>query len=50
MEIEITTTSLEMLSPREFKPKTPARNDVLVKKIEIPTPVINHVFPVDVRL
>ncbi len=48
MEIEITTTSLEMLSPREFKPKTPARNDVLVKKIEIPTPVINHFFFVNV--
>ncbi len=48
MEIEITTTSLEMLSPGEFKPKTLARNDVLVKKVEIPTPTINHFFFVNV--
>jgi GNAT superfamily N-acetyltransferase len=48
MEIEITTTSLEMLSPREFKPKRPARNDAAVKKVEIPTPVINHFFFVNV--
>ena len=48
MEIEVTTTELEMLSPGEFKPKQLARNDVLIKKIEIPTPVINHFFFVNV--
>ena len=48
MEIEVTTTSLEMLSPGEFKPKTIDRNDVQVKKVGIPTPVINHFFFVNV--
>ncbi len=48
MEIEVTTTELEMLSPGAFKPKTPARDDVMVQKIEIPTPVINHFFFVNV--
>ena len=48
MEIEVTTTALEMRSPGEFKPKTLARNDVLVKKVEIPTAVINHFFFVNV--
>jgi len=48
MEIEITTTYLEMLSQRNFRPKSPARNDVQVKKVEIPTPVINHFFFVNV--
>ena len=48
MEIEVTTTELEMLSPGEFKPKTPARNDVRVKKVAIPTAVINHFFFVNV--
>ena len=48
MEIEVTTTELEMLSPGEFRPKTLTRNDVRVKKVEIPTPVINHFFFVNV--
>ena len=48
MEIEVTTTFLEMRSPKEFKPNRPARNDVLVKKVAIPTPVINHFFFVNV--
>jgi len=48
MEIEVTTTELEMLSPGEFKPKTPARNDVMIMKVGIPTPVINHFFFVNV--
>jgi hypothetical protein len=48
MEIEVTTTELEMLSPEAFKPKTLARNDVVVKKVEIPTPVLNHFFFVNV--
>ena len=48
MEIEVTTTELEMLSPGEFRPKTLARKDVRVKKVEIPTPVINHFFFVNV--
>jgi hypothetical protein len=48
MEIEVTTTELEMLSSGEFKPKSLDRSDVLVKKVEIPTPVINHFFFVNV--
>jgi hypothetical protein len=48
MELEVTTTELEMLSSGEFKPKTLGRSDVLVKKVEIPTPVINHFFFVNV--
>jgi hypothetical protein len=48
MQIEITTTYLEMLSQSSFRPKSPARNDLLVKKVEIPTPVINHFYFVNV--
>jgi len=48
MEIEVTTTELEMLSPGEFKPKTAASNDVRVQKVAIPTAVINHFFFVNV--
>ncbi|CAB1057655.1 hypothetical protein D1BOALGB6SA_2408 [Olavius sp. associated proteobacterium Delta 1] len=48
METEVTTTELEMLSPGEFKPKIPARDDVLVQKVEISTAVINHFFFVNV--
>ena len=48
MEIEVTTTELEMLSPRDFNPKAPARNDVEVIKVAIPTPAINHFFFVNV--
>ena len=48
MEIDVTTTELEMLSPGELKPKSPARNDVRVKKVAIPTAVINHFFFVNV--
>ncbi len=48
MELEVTTTELEMLSPGEFRPKTLDRDDVLVKKVAIPTPVINHFFFVNV--
>lgn len=48
MEIEITTTFLEMLSPEEFKAKSPPGENVAVKKVEIPTPVINHFFFVNV--
>ncbi len=48
MEIEVTTTSLEMLSPDMFKAKPPPRSDVAVKKVRLPTPVINHFFFVNV--
>ena len=48
MNIEVTTTELEMLSPGEFQPKTLDRDDVLVQKVEIPTPVINHFFFINV--
>ena len=48
MEIEVTTTFLEMLSPKDFKPKILDRKDVRVREVEIPTPVINHFFFVNV--
>ena len=48
MEIEVTTTFLEMLSPKDFKPKILDRKDVRIRKIGIPTPVINHFFFVNV--
>ena len=48
MEIVVTTTELEMLSPKEFKPKTLDRKNVRIEKIEIPMPVINHFFFVNV--
>ena len=48
MEIEVTTTELEMLSSGDCRPKTLARNDVRLKKVEIPTAVINHFFFVNV--
>ena len=48
MEIEVTTTELEMLSSGDFRPKTLARIDVRLKKVEIPTAVINHFFFVNV--
>jgi GNAT superfamily N-acetyltransferase len=48
VEIEVTTTFLEMLSPKDFKPKILDREDVRVRKIGIPTPVINHFFFVNV--
>ena len=48
MEIEVTTTELEMLSPSEFKPKAAPCNEVAVIKVELPTPVINHFFFVNV--
>jgi GNAT superfamily N-acetyltransferase len=48
VEIEVTTTFLEMLSPKDFKPKILDRKDVRVRKIGIPTPVINHFFFVNV--
>lgn len=48
MEIDVTTTFLEMLSPKHFKPKILNRDDVWVEKVQIPTPVINHFFFVNV--
>ena len=48
METEVTTTFLEMLSPNDFKPKILDRDDVRVAQVEIPTPVINHFFFVNV--
>ena len=48
MKIEVTTTTLEMLSPEAFRPKAPPQVGLLVKKVEIPTPVINHFFFVNV--
>jgi GNAT superfamily N-acetyltransferase len=37
-----------MLSPKDFKPKILDRKDVRVREVEIPTPVINHFFFVNV--
>ena len=48
MEKDVTTTSLEMLSPNDFRPKAASRKDVRVEKIEIPTPTLNHFFFVNV--
>jgi GNAT superfamily N-acetyltransferase len=48
MQVEVTTTFLEMRSPEDFRPKAIERDDVSVKKLEIPTPVINHFFFVHV--
>ena len=48
MKFEITTTFLEMLSPADFNAKPPPGDNVVVKKVEIPTPVINHFFFVNV--
>jgi len=48
MKIEVTTTFLEMLSQKHFKSKILDRDDVWVKKVEIPTPVLNHFFFVNV--
>ncbi len=48
MEIEVTTTYLEMLSPDAFIAKPAPGDDIEVKKVEIPTPVINHFFFVNV--
>jgi GNAT superfamily N-acetyltransferase len=48
MKIDITTTSLEMLSLEAFKPKASPVQSVCVRKIEIPTPTLNHYFFVHV--
>jgi hypothetical protein len=48
MKIEVTTSYLEMLSPEAFIAKPPPGDDVEVKKVEIPTPVINHFFFINV--
>lgn len=48
MKKDVTTTSLEMLSPADFRPKATDRKDVRVGKVEIPTPTLNHFFFVNV--
>jgi GNAT superfamily N-acetyltransferase len=48
LEKDVTTTSLEMLSPTDFRPKTLDRKDLRVDKVEIPTPTLNHYFFVNV--
>jgi GNAT superfamily N-acetyltransferase len=48
MLCEVTTTYLEMLSPEAFKPKASPVKDICVRKIEIPTPTLNHYFYVQV--
>ena len=44
----MTTISLEMLSPDDFRPKTTEKKDVWVAKVDIPTPTLNHYFFVNV--
>lgn len=48
MEIEVTTTYLELTSPEMFRPKMLDRSDVVVRKVEIPVPAVNHFFFVNV--
>jgi GNAT superfamily N-acetyltransferase len=48
LEKNVTTTSLEMLSPDQFKAKPSAREDARVDKVEIPNPALNHFFFVNV--
>jgi len=48
MQKRVTTTYLEMLSPKDFRPKVLDRDDVWVNKVEIPTPAVNHFFFVNV--
>lgn len=45
---EVTTTYLEMMSPEAFRPKEPPVKDAIVRKVEIPTPTLNHYFFVHV--
>jgi GNAT superfamily N-acetyltransferase len=48
MKIDVTTTYLEMLSPEAFKPAPSHVKYVCVRKVEIPTPSLNHYFFVNV--
>ncbi len=44
MEIDVTITYLEMTSPEHFRPASMASNNVVVRKVGVPTPAINHFF------
>ncbi len=44
MEIDVTTTYLEMTSPEHFRPKFMVGDNVVVRKVGLPTPAINHFF------
>jgi GNAT superfamily N-acetyltransferase len=48
MEIEVTTTYLELTSQKMFRPRMLDRNDVVVRKVEIPVPAVNHFFFINV--
>ena len=48
MKIEVITTYLEMVSPGSFRPKVHEREDVVVKKVNVPIPAISHFFFVNV--
>jgi GNAT superfamily N-acetyltransferase len=48
LEKNVTTTSLEMLSQTDFRPKSIDRENVRVDKVEIPTPTLSHFFFVNV--
>ncbi len=44
MEIEVVTTYLEMTSPAQHQAKEGGRQDAILQKMAIPTPVLNHFF------
>ena len=44
MKKDVTTTSMEMLTPNHFRQKLLDRKDVRVIKVENPTPALNHFF------
>lgn len=48
MKIEVLTTCLEMVSQESFHPKALEGEDVVVKKVKVPTPAINHFFFVNI--
>ncbi len=48
MKIEVITTCLEMVSQESFHPKALEGEDVVVKKVKVPTPAINHFFFVNI--
>ena len=48
MKLKVTTTYLEMLSPDSFRPKEAPVGGACVRKVEIPTPTLNHYFFVNV--
>ncbi len=48
MKIKVKTTYLEMVSPENFHPRVLEGEDIVVKKVNVPTPALNHFFFVNV--